>query len=86
MKGGVRPWCPQNRVSTNESRSTTLGLACNEQMDAKKTAGCRRLLVVTELFNIAVNDFDTKKFTHWKWVLVVTELVINRAQCTSNYK
>ena len=33
-------------------------------------------MVVTELSNIAVSDFDAKKSTHCKRVLVVTELVV----------
>ena len=33
----------------------TLGPACNEQIDAKKTARCRGMLVVTELFNITAS-------------------------------
>ena len=51
----------------------TLGPAYNEQTDAKKTARCRSVLVVTKLFIIAVNDFDAKKSTHYRRVLVVTE-------------
>ena len=39
----------------------TLSTAYNEQIDAKKTARCRRVLVATKLFNIAVNYFDAKK-------------------------
>ena len=55
--------------------------AYNEQIDAKKTARSRRVLVVTKLFNIAVNDFDAKQSTHSRWVLIVTELVISGTQC-----
>ena len=36
------------------------------------------MLVVTEFLNIAINDFDAKKFARKNWVLVVTELVISR--------
>ena len=42
------------------AQDNTLGSAQNEQIDAKKTARCRRVLVATELFNIAANDFDAK--------------------------
>ena len=42
-------------------KCTTLGTSYNEQIDAKKTARCRRVLVVTKLFNIVVNDCDAKK-------------------------
>ena len=59
----------------------TLGPAYNEQIDAKKTAHCRGVLVVTELFNIAVNYFDAKKATRCRRVLVVTELVVSGIQC-----
>ena len=58
----------------------TLGPAYNEQVDAKKTARCRRVLIVTELFNIAVNEFDAKKSTRCRRVLVVTELVVSETQ------
>ena len=40
-----------------------------EQIDAKKTARCTRMLAVTISFYIAVNDFDAKK----PRMLVVTE-------------
>ena len=59
----------------------TLGLAYNEQIGAKKTARCRRVLIVTELFNIAVNDFDANKSTRCRRVLVATELVVSGTQC-----
>ena len=59
----------------------TLGPACNEQIDAKKTARCRGVLIVTELLNIAVNYFDGKKSTLRSRVLVVTELVVSGTQC-----
>ena len=60
----------------------TLGPAYNQQIDAKKTACCRRVLIVTKLFNIAVNDFDANKSTRCRWVLVVTEFVVSGTQCT----
>ena len=47
----------------SKSSCYTLGPAYNEQIDAKKTAHCSRVLIVTELFNIAVIDFDAKKST-----------------------
>ena len=59
----------------------TLGPAYNEQIDAKKTARCRGVLVVTELFNIAVNYFNAKKSTRCRRVLVVTEFVVSGTQC-----
>ena len=40
------------------------------------------VLIVTELFNIAVNDFDTNKSACYNWVLAVTELVVRGTQCT----
>ena len=43
----------------------------------------RELLVGTELFNIAINDFDAKKSTRCRRVLVVTELVVSGTQCIS---
>ena len=62
-----------------------LGPAYNEQIDAKKMARCRRVLVVTEDFNIAVNDFDAKKSTRCSRVLVVTELVVSGTHCSYVY-
>ena len=40
-----------------------MGSTSNEQTDAKKTVIFGRVFVVTELFNIAVNDFDAKEST-----------------------
>ena len=40
-----------------------------------------RHCIVTELFNIPVNDFDAKK-SHCRWVLVVTKLDVSGTQCT----
>ena len=36
---------------------------------------------LTELFNIAVNDFDGKKSARYSRVLVVTELAVSGTQC-----
>ena len=47
----------------------------NKQIDANKTVCCRRVLVVTELFNIAVNGIDAKESPRCKWFLVANELV-----------
>ena len=62
-------------------QSATLEPAYNKQIDATKTARCRRVLKVTELFDLALYDFDAKKSTCFKWVLVVTELVVSGTQC-----
>ena len=45
-------------------------------MQKKPTGGCKWILIVTELFNIAVNDFDAEKSARYSPVLVVTELVV----------
>ena len=42
-------------------------------------SGC--VLVVTELFNIVVRDFDAKKTSRCNRVLVVTELITSGTQC-----
>ena len=34
----------------------------------------KKLFVVIEIFNIAVNDFDAERSVRCSWVLVVTEL------------
>ena len=41
------------------------------------------MLIVTELFNIAVNGFDAKK-SRYKRVLVVTELVVSGTKCNTH--
>ena len=68
-------------VRPSVSNTSTLDPAYNEQIDVKKTARCRGVHVVTELFNIAVNYFDAKKSAHCRRVLIVTELVISGTQC-----
>ena len=42
------------------------------------------MLVVTELFNIAVNYFGAKKSAHCRRVLIVTELTVNGASVGSS--
>ena len=37
--------------------------------------------IVTELFNIAANDFDVKKSTRYNRVLVVTLVVVSGTYC-----
>ena len=51
-----------------------------KKKDAKETARYKWMLVVTELFNIAVNQFDAKKSS--RTVFVVTKLVVSEIQCT----
>ena len=48
----------------------------------KKLLVISGVLVVTELFNIAVNDFDAKKSACYSRMLVVTEIVVCGIQCT----
>ena len=38
-------------------------------------------LVITELLNIPINDFDAKESTRCRQVLTVTELVVSKTQC-----
>ena len=57
--------------------------------DARKTAHYKWVLVVTELFNIAINDFDIKKSSRYSQMFVVAELVTSGTQCnteTSNHR
>ena len=42
----------------------------------------RKPLGVTELPDIAINDFVAKKFAHRIRLLVVTELIVSGTQCT----
>ena len=46
------------------------------------------MLLVTELFNTAVNDIHAKKSVCYSWVLIVTELVLSGTPCiaTSAFK
>ena len=46
----------------------------------KESAGSKRVLVVTELFNIPVNDFDMKKAAPYSRVVAVTELAASGTQ------
>ena len=43
------------------------------------------MFAVTELFNIAVNDIDGRKWACYSRVLVVTELVVSGTQCNSTF-
>ena len=49
----------------------------------KKLLVKKGVFIVTELFNIAVNNFDAKKSARCSRVLVVTELVISGTQCNN---
>ena len=44
------------------------------------------MLVITEHFNIAVNDFDAKKSARYSRVLVVIEFVVSWIQCKRTIK
>ena len=41
------------------------------------------MLIVIELFYIAVIDFDAKTFDRYNRVLVITELIVSRTQCVA---
>ena len=41
------------------------------------------ILVVTKLFNIAVNDIDAKKSTRCEWVILESELVVTAPRLIS---
>ena len=43
---------------------------------------CGRSLVITEVFGIAINNFDAKKYVPYSRVFVETELVVTAIQCT----
>ena len=72
-------WCERS------GGGNTLGPAYNEQKDAKETARYKWVLVVTKLFNMAVNDSDAKQSARYSRVLVVTELVLSGTQCRDFY-
>ena len=44
----------------------------------------KKLLVVTELFDIVVNDFDAKKSARCSRMFVVTYIIVSGPQCKSN--
>ena len=41
----------------------------------KKVVSCKEVVVAPELFDVAVNDFNVKKFIRYRWFFVVTKLV-----------
>ena len=43
----------------------------------KRNCCCARMFFITELSNMAINDFDAEKSACFSWRFVVTELVIN---------
>ena len=47
---------------------------------AKETDRCEWLLIVTDLYDIAVNDFDAKKSARYSWEFIVTKLEGNGSQ------
>ena len=53
----------------------------------EKTTCCRRVLIVTKLFYIAVNDFDAKESDRCKQVLVVnaTKYSLQKSVCYRTY-
>ena len=48
--------------------TTILGFAYNELNDAKVTVRSKRVLIVTELFNV----FDSNEITRYRWMSVVS--------------
>ena len=76
----LRPWHHQC-VWICLTATSTLGPAYNEEKDAKETARYKWMLVVTKLFNMAVNDFDAKESARYSRVLTVTELILSGTQC-----
>ena len=70
-----------HQLNVQSASNNTLGPAYNEQKDAKEIARYKWVLVVTELFNIAVNYIHAKKSVCHCWVLVVAKLVVSGTQC-----
>ena len=58
-----------------------LGPVYNKCKDAKGTAHSEWVLIVTKLFNLAVNDFDAKRLTFYSKVLIIAELIFSGTQC-----
>ena len=59
-----------------------LSLATSKKI--QKKLWYKWMLVVTELFDFAVNDFDAMNSARCSRTLVVTELVVSGKQCTLN--
>ena len=55
--------------------------AYNEYKDTKETARYKWVLIVTELFNMAVYDSVAEKSAPYSRVLIVTEVVVSETQC-----
>ena len=62
----------------------TLDPACNKQKNGKEIVRCKRVITVTELFNIAINDFGVKESARCKRMLVLTVLVTSRTRCIAH--
>ena len=60
---------------------STLGPGYNEKKNAKETARCKWVPVVTELINSAGNGFYAKKNSCFSRVHVITELAVSGTQC-----
>ena len=60
---------------------TSLPPTTSKKGDTKETAGYKWVSVVTQLLNIAVDEFDAKKYALCSQVLVVTKLVISGTRC-----
>ena len=52
--------------------------------DEKEIVRCEPVLIVTELFNIAINDFGVKESARCKMMLVLTVLVTSRTRCIAH--
>ena len=53
----------------------------SEQQNTTEAAFFKWVLVVTEIFNIAVSDIHAKKSARYSQVLVVIELVVSETPC-----
>ena len=68
------------QTTTSFFNVSTLHSTYNQWKRCKRNCSLKaRVLVVTKLLNIAINDFDGKKIARKNWVLV-TEFVVNGTQ------
>ena len=58
---------------------TVVPLTTSKNMQKKLRS--KRMLIVTKLFNMALNNFDAKKTARYIRVIVETELVVSGTQC-----
>ena len=74
----IEPIIPINITSGDVHYTDWFPLTTSKKMtDAKEITHCKWLIVVTELFNIAVKSFDANKSAGCSKLFVVIELLVS---------